>query len=65
MESSFNVVEVVNRIYYMFKVCDKFGTRHINLLKKFEDRDDDLMVLGIFIIEAELSSEIAIVDYEG
>ena len=34
------------------------------MLKKFEDRDDALMGLGMVIIEARLSSEIGVVDDE-
>ena len=61
-EGSFNVVDVVNRIVY--RAHDKFGTYHINLLKKFEDRDVAVMISGMVILEARLSSEICVVDNE-
>ena len=57
----YKVVEVVNRMDYRVKVDDRVGTYHINLLKKFEERDDTV-IPGI--IEAELNLEIDVVDDE-
>ena len=37
------------------KVDDRVGTYHINLLKKFEGRDDTV-ISGMAIVEAEPSS---------
>ena len=48
---------------YRVKVEDKVGTYHINLLKKFEERDDTV-ISGMAIIEAEPSSEIGVVHNE-
>ena len=59
----YEVVEVVNRMDYKVKVDDRIGTYHINLLKKFEERDDTV-ISGMAIIEAEPSSEIDVVDDE-
>ena len=63
MEGTFEVVEVVNRMDYQVKVGDKVGTYHINLLKKYEQRDENV-VSGMAIIEAELSDECGVVDDE-
>ena len=59
----YEVVEVVNRMDYKVKVDDGVGTYHINLLKKFEERDDTV-ISGMAIIEAEPSSKIGVVDDE-
>ena len=59
----YKVVEVVNRMDYKVKVDDRVGTYHINLLKRFEERDDTVFS-GMAIIEAEPSSEISVVDDE-
>ena len=59
----YEVVEVVNRMDYKVRVDDRVGTYHINLLKKFEERDDTV-ISGMAIIEAEPSSEIGVVDHE-
>ena len=45
------------------KVDDRIGTYNINLLKKFEEKDDTV-ISGMAIIEAEPSSEIGVVDDE-
>ena len=45
------------------KVDERVGTYHINLLKRFEERDDTV-ISGMAIIEAEPSSEIGVVDDE-
>ena len=49
---------------YKVKTHDTFETYHINSLKKFEQRDDAVMISGMVIIEAELSSGIGVVDDE-
>ena len=48
---------------YRVKVDDRVGTYHINLLKKFEEKDGTV-ISGMAIIEAEPSSEIGDVDDE-
>ena len=45
------------------KVDDRVKTYHINLLKKFEERDDTV-ISGLAIIEAEPNSKIGVVGDE-
>ena len=59
----YEVVEVVSRMDFKVKVDERVGTYHINLLKRFERRDDTV-ISGMAIIEAEPSSEIGVVDDE-
>ena len=59
----FEVVEVTNRMDYKVKVGDRVGTYHINLLKKYEEREEQV-VSGMAIIEAETSEECGVVDDE-
>ena len=45
------------------KSYDRVGTYHINLLKKFEERDE-FVISGVAFIEAKPSSEVGVVDDE-
>ena len=57
----YKVAEVVNRMDYRVKVDDRVVTYHINLLKRFEERDD-IVKSDMAIIAAEPSSEIGVID---
>ena len=59
----YEVVEVVNRMDYRVKVENRVGIYHINLLKKYEERDG-VVSAGVAVIEAETSDEPGAVDDE-
>ncbi|XP_053381689.1 uncharacterized protein LOC128549191 [Mercenaria mercenaria] len=59
----FEVAEVVNKFYYKVKIGDRVGVYHINLLKKYEEREDKVCA-SVAVIEAEIESETGVVDDE-
>ncbi|XP_053400680.1 uncharacterized protein LOC128557380 [Mercenaria mercenaria] len=59
----YEVVDVVNKMDFKVKVGDKIGLYHINLLKKYEERQD-IFAGSVAVIEADVSTDTEVVDNE-
>jgi hypothetical protein len=60
----FEVIDVLNRMDYRVQVGDKQNVFHINLLKKYEERDADVISASVAIVEAESCPSNGVVDDE-
>jgi predicted DNA-binding protein (UPF0278 family) len=59
----FHVTGKINDVDYKVNMGNKVNKFHINLLKKYEERNDEILA-GIAIVEAETHEDVGVVDDE-